>query len=172
MPDHKQHIISRMQSEGEKVVEYLGALRPADWEHPVYTTGGRWRVREVLCHFVSAEKIFAFYGRQILNGGEGAPVGFKIDEFNETQVGGMAEREPSDLIREFVERRADTVSLVEGMQDGDFERIGRHPWFGLVPLGDMLKLIYRHNTIHLRDVRKAIETGQPVPHTVDPPNVA
>jgi hypothetical protein len=28
----------------------------------------------------------------------------------------------------------------------------------------MLKLVYRHNMLHERDVRKALETGQPVPH--------
>lgn len=163
MADHKETVIARMQSEGQKVVEYFGSLRPQDWEAPVYTTGGRWRVREVLCHFVSAERTFAYYGRQILDGGEGAPEGFQIDEFNETQVGGMAERLPAGLIGEFSARRAETIALVQGMREHDFQRIGRHPWFGNAPLGDMLKLVYRHNMLHLRDVRKALETGRPVP---------
>ncbi len=35
----------------------------------------------------------------------------------------------------------------------------------------MLKLIYRHNMIHLRDLRKALATGDPVPHLdVSPPS--
>jgi len=34
----------------------------------------------------------------------------------------------------------------------------------------MLKLIYRHNIIHLRDIRRALKTRQPVPHLdVTPP---
>jgi len=58
----------------------------------------------------------------------------------------------------------ETVNLVRGMSEADFDRIGRHPWFGRVPLENMLKLIYRHNMLHERDIRKALETGQPVPH--------
>jgi hypothetical protein len=35
----------------------------------------------------------------------------------------------------------------------------------------MLKLVYRHTMLHLRDVRKALETGLPVPHLdVTPPS--
>ncbi len=164
MSDRKALVLGRLAAEGQKTADYLRSLRPADWEQPVYTTGGRWRVREVLAHFVSAEETFAFYGRDILAGGEGAPEGFVIDEFNETQVGGMADRDPAELIADFEQRRAATHALVAGMTGADFERIGRHPWFGRVPLGKMLQLVYRHNAIHLRDVRRALETGQPVPH--------
>ncbi|MBI4769010.1 MAG: maleylpyruvate isomerase N-terminal domain-containing protein [Chloroflexi bacterium] len=104
MSDRKALVLGRLAAEGQKTADYLRSLRPADWEQPVYTTGGRWRVREVLAHFVSAEETFAFYGRDILAGGEGAPEGFVIDEFNETQVGGMADRDPAELIADFEQR--------------------------------------------------------------------
>lgn len=164
MPNRSEMIERRLLEEGDKAVEFFRRLAPADWEQAVYTTGGRWRVREVLCHFVSAEATFAFYGRQILQGGEGAPEDFKIDEFNETQVGGMADRRPAELIEEFGRRRRETIEIVRGMADSDFDRLGRHPWFGRSPLEHMLKLVYRHNMIHIRDIRKALETGQPAPH--------
>jgi hypothetical protein len=67
-------------------------------------------------------------------------------------------------VARFTAARAATVALVRGMQDSDLDRIGRHPWFGNVPLEQMLKLVYRHNMLHERDTRKAIETGQPVAH--------
>ncbi|MBI3359632.1 MAG: DinB family protein [Chloroflexi bacterium] len=164
MTDRKTQILKRLTDEGIKAAEFLRRLGPEAWEQQVYTTGGHWRVREVLCHFVSAEKTLVYYGRQILAGGPGAPEDFVIDEFNETQVGGMADREPQGLVGEFEEARAETGRLVETMLDGDFDRVGRHPWFGKVPLETMLKLVYRHNMLHIRDVKKALETGQPVPH--------
>jgi hypothetical protein len=70
----------------------------------------------------------------------------------------------ADLIAQFEAARADVVGIVQGMADADFDRIGRHPWFGRAPLANMLKLIYRHNIIHQRDIAKALETSQPVPH--------
>jgi hypothetical protein len=164
MADRKDQIVKRLAEEGAKAAEFFRGLPPAAWEQQVYTTGGLWRVREVLCHFVSTEAVLAYYGRDILAGGPGAPEDLVIDEFNETQVGGMAEREPAGLIEEFEQRRTETVTMVQGMTESDFDRVGRHPWFGKAPLEDMLKLVYRHTMIHLRDVRRALETGQPAPH--------
>jgi hypothetical protein len=52
----------------------------------------------------------------------------------------------------------------------DLQLRGYHPWFGDSQLEDMLKLIYRHNIIHLRDIRRALKTRRPVPHLdVTPP---
>jgi len=67
-------------------------------------------------------------------------------------------------VTQFEVARAATAAMVAGMAEADFDRIGRHPWFGRVPLEQMLKLVYRHNMLHERDVRRALETGQPAPH--------
>jgi hypothetical protein len=42
------------------------------------------------------------------------------------------------------------------MQPADLERIGRHPFLGVAPLVEMIKLVYRHNGIHIRDARKLV----------------
>jgi hypothetical protein len=52
------------------------------------------------------------------------------------------------------------VALVEGMDDADLEREGRHPFFGVGKMEQFLKLVYRHNMIHERDVRKALDAVQ------------
>jgi uncharacterized protein (TIGR03083 family) len=164
MLNRQEQIVRRLQEEGAKTAAYFRSLGDADFQQPVYTTGPHWRARDILAHFVSAEQTFAFYGRQILAGGPGAPEDFVIDEYNAAQVGGLKDVPPAKMVEQFEAARAETVGLVHGMTDGDFERIGRHPWFGKVPLEQMLKLIYRHNMLHERDLRKALETGAPVPH--------
>jgi hypothetical protein len=164
MSPRQELILKRLAEEGRKTAAYFRSLEESAYTQRVYTTGPNWRVREILAHFVSAEHIFAFYGRDILNGGIGAPEDFVIDEFNATQVVGLKDAQPSDLIRQFETARTETIALIQGMTDADLQREGRHPWFGKVPLDRMLKLVYRHNMLHERDVRKALETGQPVPH--------
>jgi hypothetical protein len=49
------------------------------------------------------------------------------------------------------------------MSPDDLVRQGRHPWFGETEIGEMLKLIHRHNQLHQRDIRKALATGAPLP---------
>src|SRR6185436_2769424 len=165
-------ILKRLQEEGQKTAAYFRTLTPDQFQQQVYTTGPLWRVRDLLAHFVSTEHTFAFYGRDILAGGPGAPEDFVIDEYNATQVGGLKDISTDDLIAQFLRAREQTVELVRSMTDADLERIGRHPWFGKVPLGNMIKLIYRHNMLHERDIRKALETGQVVPHVNAQPPAA
>jgi uncharacterized protein (TIGR03083 family) len=164
MPNRQELILKRLHEEGQKTAAYFRTLTDEQFGRQVYTTGPLWRVRDVLAHFVSAERTFHYYGRDILAGGLGAPEDFVIDEFNATQVAEFRNAATDDLIAQFAEAREQTAALVRGMADADFDRMGRHPWFGKAPLENMLKLIYRHNMIHERDVRKAIETGAPVPH--------
>lgn len=163
MSNRQDLIVKRLTEEGQKTAAYFSRLTPAELTQQVYLTGPTWRAHDILAHFVSAEETLQFYGLQILAGGQGAPDDFVIDDFNAIQVGGLRAAAPAQLIARFEQARAETVALVRGMQDGDLDRIGRHPWFGSVPLEQMLKLVYRHNMLHERDVRRAIETGQPVP---------
>lgn len=171
MTELKDSILKRLQEENDKTVAFFRTLSTTDFQQQVYTTGTHWNVRNLLAHFVSAERTFAFYGKEIIAGGEGAPEDFVINEFNETQVGKMKEVSAAELIQQFIVARADTIALVQTMTDADFARVGRHPWFGKVPLGDMIKLIYRHTMIHTRDIKKALEAKQPVPHLdIQPPS--
>jgi hypothetical protein len=156
-------IIKRLIEEGQKSAGYFRGLNDASFGQKVYDAGPGWTVRDVLAHFVSAENTIGHYGRQILAGGSGAPEDFVIDEFNATQVAGIRGIAPHELVNRFEAARSATVSLVQSMEDADLDRIGRHPWFGMVPLENMLKLVYRHNMLHERDVRKALETGHPAP---------
>ncbi len=171
MPTRQELIRKRLAEEGAKTAAYFRTLSRENFLQQVYTTGPLWRTRDLLAHFVSAERMFVFYGREILQGGSGAPEDFVIDDFNATQVAGFTEAPLDDLVTQFEAIRAETVKLVSQMQDADFDRLGRHPWFGRVPLENMLKLIYRHTMLHERDIRKALETGQPVAHVdVQSPN--
>lgn len=163
-------ILKRLAEEGAKTAAFFQTLTPEQFQQQVYLTGPQWRARDLLAHFVSAEHIYHHFGQQILAGGEGAPPDFVIDEFNATQVASLREATTDQLLAQFTEARTITIDMVLGMQDADFDRPGRHPWFGRVPLENMLKLLYRHTMLHERDIRKAVTTGQPVPHVaVEPP---
>lgn len=158
-----------MEQEGKKTAAYFEALADMDWDQQVYTTGSGWHVRQILAHFVSAERAFENFIRDVLRGGPGAPRDFEIDAFNESEVPEL-ESPTGELVRAFQATRLNTLKLLDELVSTDLLRRGYHPWFGDSKLEDMLKLIYRHNIIHLRDIRRALKSGQPVPHLdVTPP---
>ena len=133
-------------------------------DQQVYQTGSLWSVHDILAHFVSAEESFGILIENIAAGGDGAPRSLDIDEFNEDEVPGLAVNSSDYLLARFEQARLHTVASVEVLENGDLERVGYHPWFGEVELRKMLKLIYRHNMIHLRDIRRALQQKAPVPH--------
>ena len=157
MSDRHDLIHKRLQAEGDKVLAMFEALTPAQWQITLYTDGMIWSIKDVLAHQISAERKFQYYGRDILHGGEGAPEGFVINDFNNAEVASMADRSIPDLLNDLRSVRQDTIDLLlNEIKDGDFEKRGRHPFFGSMSIEEMFKLIYRHNMMHARDIRRAL----------------
>ncbi len=73
----------------------------------------------------------------------------------------MADRTAADLLEALRVTRQDSIDLVATIAEADFARQGRHPFFGMMTIEDMFKLIYRHNMLHARDVRRVLETTTP-----------
>jgi uncharacterized damage-inducible protein DinB len=158
------HLRRRLAIEGEKIASFFESLGAEDWGRQVYTRGPQWAVRQILAHFVSAERAYLHYMRDLLGGGTGVPRDFDIDAFNETQVRALNTLSPEDLVRALRRARSETVAFVGGLSAADLAQRGYHPWFGDTDLGFMLKLAYRHPMLHVRDIRQALQTGAPVPH--------
>lgn len=173
MDDELLHLSGRLKKDGEKTKKIFEELEAVDWKTQIYTTGSAWTAREILAHFVSAERAFHRLIDDIRQGGSGAPRDLDIDEFNEREVPTLDDFSPAELIEAYWQARQQSVQLTQSLQPEDLDKQGYHPWFGEVPIRDMLKLIYRHNMIHLRDMRKALRQGGPVPHReIEPPSAS
>ena len=60
---------------------------------------------------------------------------------------------------DFRSTRQMTIAFVATVRDDQFALQGRHPFFGMMSIEDLFKLIYRHNMLHARDIRKAVDPG-------------
>ncbi|CAG0936064.1 hypothetical protein TFLX_04928 [Thermoflexales bacterium] len=159
MSDKHTLIQKRLHDEGEKLLTVFEGLTPEQWQTVIYTDGMTWTIKDLLAHQIAAEGEFQFYGRDVLNGGEGAPEGFDINAFNNREVAGKADRTAAQLLADFRATRQATIDFVATIRDDQFAWQGRHPFFGIMVIEDMFKLIYRHNMMHARDIRKALGTG-------------
>ena len=150
-------LADRLKKEGEKVIAYFSALADEQWNVEVYTEGTTWTVRNVLSHFVTAERGLHKLFKSILEGGEGVSDDFSIDYYNARQQEKVKDLTEKELLDQFVDVRADLTKWVSKLSQEDLAREGRHPYMGQVGLGEMIKMIYLHNQLHFRDFRKLVE---------------
>ena len=156
MADTSAHLAERLETEGAKSLELFRALRPEQWEITVYTDGSSWTIRQLLAHFVTAERGFLVLIDDIAAGGSGSPEDFDINRFNESKVSAIGDEPSANLMLQYEQVRRATIEKVRALPDQDLEKVGRHPYLGVASLADIIKLIYRHNQIHQRDFRKLI----------------
>jgi DinB superfamily len=154
MADTPDFLAERMRVEGEKTVEFFSAIAPENWEQTVYTDGSCWAVRQVLAHFVSTEAAIGRLIENIRAGGSGVSNEFDINAYNERKVASLRQVPPPELLLQFVRFRQRNIEVVSMMTQVDLARQGRHPFLGQTELVEIIKLLYRHNQIHQRDIRK------------------
>jgi hypothetical protein len=154
MPDTPQILADRLLQEGGRVVEFFNHLNPSQWAIIIYPEQGNWSFHQLLAHFVSSE-----VGRRELIGdvckdGKGAPVNFIIDAYNQAEVERLTIISNSELLDRFTIERKQLAEMVAILTPEDLTKLGNDPFLGFVPLSEMIKLTYRHNQIHLREIRR------------------
>lgn len=156
MPEITERLAQRLHQEGQKTIAFFRALTVEQLGQQLYVDGSQWTVQHLLAHFVSAERGICALLENILAGGPGAPDHFDIDAYNEQHVAELHHTPMDDLLKQFVEQRQASIALMQRLQPEDLARMGRHPFLGIASVEDIFKLIYRHNQIHQRDVRKLL----------------
>ncbi len=160
MSETPAFLAERLKTEGEKMAEFFSALTEDQWRADVYTEDTVWTIRNVLAHLVTAERGFVKLFEQIRTGGPGAAEDFSIDRYNATQQKRSESLSPKELLEHYKSIRAEMIVWVSGLQVSDLQKAGRHPFLGVTTLSEMIKMIYRHNQIHYRDVRKAMDSNK------------
>ena len=149
-------LAEKLRSEGEKFIGIFSGIPDEQWKAEVYTEGTTWTIRNVLSHFVTSERGLVKLFEQIRQGGPGAADDFSIDRYNEAQQQKTKELTPPELLEQYKEIRANTVTWVSGLNDEELELKGRHPYLEVTTLREMVKMLYIHNQIHYRDLKKVL----------------
>jgi uncharacterized damage-inducible protein DinB len=150
-------LAEKLKTEGQKFVDIFSALTEEHWNAEVYTEGATWTIRNVLAHFVTSERGLIKLFEQIRQGGAGVADDFSIDRFNESQQQKTKEFTPAELLEQYKSVRANSVAWVSGLQESDLELQGRHPFLGMTSIREMVKMLYLHNQIHYRDLKKVLK---------------
>jgi hypothetical protein len=152
-----EFLINRLRDEGEKSEQFFLNIPHEKWETTVYSDGSCWTVRQVFSHFALAESSLCRLVEEIATGGRGAPEGFDLNAYNEYKVSTVDDVGEDELMELFRINRQKTIEMVLKLTENDLQKRGRHPFLGIASLGDIIKLIYRHNQIHIREIRQKLK---------------
>ncbi|MBC7878594.1 MAG: DinB family protein [Anaerolineales bacterium] len=150
-------LAEKLKSEGEKFVGIFSGLTDEQWNTEVYTEGEMWTIRNVLAHFVTSERGLVKLFEQIRLGGTGSPDDFSIDRYNAAQQQKTKDLIHIELLEQYKEVRANTVTWVSGLKDEELEIKGRHPFLDVTTIREMVKMLYIHNQVHYRDMKKILK---------------
>jgi hypothetical protein len=150
-------LADKLKSEGEKFFTLFAGLTDAQWQVEVYTEGETWTIRNVLSHFVTSERGLVRLFERIRVSGEGASDDFSIDRFNASQQQKTKDLPPQELLEQYKAVRSDSIAWTLSLSESDLEKQGRHPFLGMTTLREMIKMLYLHNQIHSRDMKKVLK---------------
>ena len=156
MPETSAFLAERLKVEGAKTIAFFETLTDSLWSITIYTDGENWSIHKVLAHFVTSEQSFIRLFADIYAGGVGVPENFNIDSHNAAQQAKTKEQSPQMLLMQFQSVRAEMVQWVSALSASDLQKTGRHPFLGVTSLAEMIKMIYRHNQLHVRDLRQVL----------------
>lgn len=150
-------LAEKLKTEGEKFIQFFSGLTDEQWKSEVYTEGETWTLRNVLSHFVTSERGLVKLFESIRAGGTGSTDDFSIDRYNAAQQEKTKDLQPAELLELYKEIRATSIAWVSTLKDEELEIKGRHPFLGETVIREMVKMLYIHNQVHYRDVKKAMK---------------
>jgi hypothetical protein len=150
-------LADKLRSEGEKFHSLFAGLTDEQWQMEVYTEGETWTIRNVLAHFVTSERGLLKLFERIRQTGEGSSEDFSIDRYNAAQQKRTMELSPQELLEQYKAIRSDAVAWTLSLEESDLEKQGRHPFLGMTTLREMIKMLYLHNQLHYRDMKKVLK---------------
>jgi hypothetical protein len=150
-------LAEKLKSEGEKFAAIFDGLGDDQWQTEVYTEGTTWTIRNVLSHFVTSERGLLKLFEQIRQGGPGSSEEFSIDRYNASMQARTKDLTPQELLEQYKSIRADSIAWTSSLSETDLEIQGRHPFLGMTTIREMIKMLYLHNQLHYRDMKKVLK---------------
>ncbi|MBM3125862.1 MAG: DinB family protein [Chloroflexi bacterium] len=149
-------LANKLKSEGKRMEEFFSGLNSHHWQTDIYTEGSRWSARNVLSHFVTSERGLMRLFESIRQGGAGASEDFSIDRYNASQQAKTKDLPPEELLIQYREVRNHSIAWLSTLKEDDLNVRGRHPFLGETTLREMIKMLYLHNQLHYRDMKRAL----------------
>jgi hypothetical protein len=157
MSDTASRLAEKLASEGEKTLAFFKELPDNAWTRQIFADGAQWDVRGVFEHLTLSEASLRKLFENVIQGGEGTSSSFDVDGFNRKHTGRLAAQTREQLFEHYARSRQATVAFTRLLSDEQLALRGWHPALGDSSVEGMIKMIYLHHTMHMHDVKKALQ---------------
>ncbi|MGB5050296.1 MAG: DinB family protein, partial [Caldilineaceae bacterium] len=141
------------------LLETLNGLSPEQWEQVVFGEGDQWTVNTVVGHIIDGERGMSIQVHKILKGEETLPDGFDLTRWNAGVKKRIGDLSPEELLAGLKATRARTLQGLNGLEESDWERTGRHPSLGVITIEQYYETIAGHDRMHLQHIKTALGAG-------------
>jgi hypothetical protein len=132
-------------------------LGEADWATPVYSAeAGQWTARDVLAHLADSERGQLGQVKRLVAGEQTVPPDFDLNRWNKRVVQKRAGQSPGELLGEIRAAYAALLGLLEGLDDADLDKVGRHARGDPLSAEGYFRRIAEHRAQHAAESRAAL----------------
>ena len=120
---------------------------------------GGWSLTEAICHLRDVEiEVHQERFKAILAEENAFLPGVSADEW--AQIRRYQEQDGETAFNDFFSARKNTLMMLQDLPPDNWERQGRHAFFGPTSMHEILFLLARHDDIHLEQIRAILEEQQ------------
>ncbi|MFQ6058123.1 MAG: DinB family protein [Anaerolineae bacterium] len=158
MPElDKQGLRQKLTAEREALLASLAGLSEAKLDQRFEDVEGWTSVGDILRHLAGAERGMLTVAQRCARGKPPPDyTGFDLDRYNARQVEKRAAQSVAQTLDEMAASRAELLNFLDGLTEAQLAMPARHPIFGDVTVGQLLRIIASHEGMHRKDIRKLL----------------
>jgi hypothetical protein len=156
----KEQIKQRLSHQRQVLLEFLSGLDEAGWQTAVFPNDEEidppWTVADLVRHLADAEQSMTRLMVLIRDGGEGVPVDFDLNRWNNSRLAKNRQKSPAQVLAEMETNRAALFGFIDSLSADDLEKAGRHGRGTIMTIDQICILIAGHDKLHMADIKRAI----------------
>ena len=157
-------LIARLNEERAKLLATVAGLSETEVTRPLPTSEGGWSVKDILAHVAISEAANLAFAKRMVT--EGNPVQippdkgpFDLDRWNNSQVR-RQQLTWAQVQADLAAAHQETLAFVAGLEEAQFDRRGVQAVFGEMTLGQLLKILYRHDRMHREEIEQGLAAAR------------
>lgn len=153
--EREEIVRAKLAASRAKTLALADSMTDEDWNRPAYAEDedSDWRMIDILRHVADSERGMTALIVQIKDGGEGVPVDFDLNRWNQRAVSKLQEKSAGDLIAAMSVNRDNLLALIDSLKPSDWDKKGRHASLKVMTIEEVCHLIADHEEAHAESIQ-------------------